>query len=108
MLLGVLIAFPEEAVRFLDNIGELGPSAKRDTSLWSEYMATLDDADLRSMVERMSAATGRANSTREPFRAWALEISRYSFATGQEVFARYHARQFAPTGPPAPASKATA
>jgi WD40 repeat protein len=70
MLLGVLIAFPEEAVRFLDNIGELGPSARRDTSLWSEYMATLDDADLRSMVERMCAATGRPNSTREPFRAW--------------------------------------
>ena len=23
------------------------------------------------------------------FRRWALEVSRYSFATGQEVFARY-------------------
>jgi hypothetical protein len=70
MLLGVLIAFPEEAVRFLDNIGELGPSAKRDPTLWRDCVARLDDADLRSSGERMTAATGRENSTREPFRAW--------------------------------------
>jgi hypothetical protein len=98
ILLAALIAFPGHASEFLDGIGELAPDADPDPRNWLEYVDEVADWQggrfdqvgnfLRAAT---AAATHGAGSTREPFRRWALEVSRYSFAGGQEVFARYHA-----------------
>jgi hypothetical protein len=93
-LLAVLIAFPDQASRFLLEIGDLAPDAPSDRRRWAEYAR--DDGHPKALREFAIAATdlaaNTATSTREPCRRWALEISRYSFATGQEVFATYHRR----------------
>jgi WD40 repeat protein len=94
ILLAVLIRFPEQASRFLRDIGDLAPDGQPDRRSWAEYIR--EPGQLEALRDFVTAATilapNGATSTREPFRRWALEISRYSFATGQEVFASYHAR----------------
>ena len=89
MLLGVLIRFPDAAPDFLLGIGDLSQTAPRDARPWQQYVASLGNSELRSYLEETTAATNRATTSREPFRRWALEVSRYSFAAGQEVFARH-------------------
>jgi hypothetical protein len=94
ILLAVLIRYPERASHFLREIGDLSPDAPPDHRAWPDYVE--EAGHPRGLREFVAAATdlaaNGASSSREPFRRWALEISRYSFATGQEVFASYHAR----------------
>jgi WD40 repeat protein len=94
ILLAVLIRYPERASHFLREIGDLSPDAPADRRKWAEYMS--EPGHPKALREFVAAATdlaaNGAMSSREPFRRWALEISRYSFATGQEVFTSYHAR----------------
>ena len=94
ILLAVLIRFPEQASPFLRDIGDLAPDAQADRRRWAEYIREPGHPEaLRDFVTAATKlAPNGATSTRESFRRWALEISRYSFATGQEVFASYHAR----------------
>jgi WD40 repeat protein len=96
LLLAVIVAFPDDASTFLLDFGDLTPGAAPDAHPWTEHVDALmsrrsrqlrDLCGLVSKVELTNAAT----STREPFRRWALEVSRYSFTTGQEVFARFGA-----------------
>jgi hypothetical protein len=93
ILLAVLIRFPDQASPFLLDIGDLAPDAQPDRRRWAEYARERGHPEaLRDFVTAATnLAPNGATSTREPFRRWALEISRYSFATGQEVFASYHA-----------------
>lgn len=96
ILLAAIIRFPEESSDALLCLGDLRPDAAPDRRPWSGYVE-----ELRARGERFdevaaffdaiapTSANGEPPSwTREPFRRWALEVSRYSFATGQEVFAR--------------------
>jgi WD40 repeat protein len=94
ILLAVLIRFPERASDFLREIGDLSPDAPPDGRTWADYIEEPRHAEAlqRFVVTATDLAANGATSTREPFRRWALEISRYSFATGQEIFASYHAR----------------
>ena len=95
ILLAVIIAFPDEASTFFLGIGDLQAEAEEDRRPWRDYIEELRERrggrwhELVAFVDDVTAeAIGDATATREPFRRWALEISRYSFATGQEVFSR--------------------
>ena len=91
ILLATIIAFPEEASQFLLGLGPLGTAAPSQTASWIEYVREPErwSVELRGFLETLTPAPGIALWTREPFRRWALEVSRYSFATGQEVFASF-------------------
>ncbi len=87
ILLAVLIAFPDTASELLLSFGDLDPAGPPSQLNWLDHVNTREPelaAFLGAMTEH--AAFG-GTSTCEPFRRWALEVSRYSFETGQEVFA---------------------
>jgi Tol biopolymer transport system component len=91
ILLAAIIAFPEDASSFL--IGLLEPSMSEDG--WMGYVWRAEPKEwptnLSHFLETMTPAHEHERQwTCEPFRSWALEVSRYSFATGQEVFARFN------------------
>ena len=103
ILLATTIAFPEEASDALLALGDLAADAPPDPRTFTEYVGEPRArggrlADLAVALEAVAAAARRPAAgdggepqrdwTCEPFRRWALEVSRYSFATGQEVFAR--------------------
>ena len=88
ILLAVVIAFPEEASTFLTGLGDLDPDGARVDGAASAYFETFE-GDLGACLQRVEPPDP---ATREPFRRWALEVSRYSFATGQEVFAEFRPR----------------
>jgi WD domain, G-beta repeat/KAP family P-loop domain len=93
ILLAVIIMFPDQASEFLLSLGNLDPEAEPDERSWHDHLESLRVADdqLIAFVEELTAqATHGETSTREPFRRRALEVSRYSFTTGQQVFARQH------------------
>jgi hypothetical protein len=104
ILLATIIAFPEKASDFLLGLGPLGPGAPPQTVSWIEYVRdpAQCSAELRGFLEALTPTASAQRWTREPFRRWALEVSRYSFATGQEVFARlgkpYEKRNLFATG----------
>ena len=108
VLLAVIIAFPDEAPTFLLGIGDLDHAAEPDQRPWRGYLEEMlrrTDGRWPELVSFLADATAKAaaghKATREPFRRWALEISRYSFATGQEVFSNYRAgRTLAPSVSP--------
>ncbi len=90
ILLAVLIAFPGDASTLLLSLGNLDRGAPPDAITWQAQRDALRrrEPQLAAFLDQATerAAHG-ASSTREPFRRWALEVSRYSFETGQEVFA---------------------
>jgi hypothetical protein len=90
ILLATVIAFPEKASQFLLGLGTLGDGAPPQTARWIDYVHEPErwSVELRGFLETLTPESGVALWTCEPFRRWALEVSRYSFATGQEVFAR--------------------
>ena len=74
-------------------LGDLSPDGAPETRNWRDHVVELrrDDPELVAFLERVAPPTPRGQSwTREPFRRWALEVSRYSFETGQEVLTRRH------------------
>jgi hypothetical protein len=89
ILLAVIIQFPEEASGFLLGLGHLSGS-DRNTMPWRDYVHQSQQphfsGGLRYLLTDLVVA--RDEWTCEPFRRWALEVSRYSFATGQEVFSQ--------------------
>jgi hypothetical protein len=86
ILLAVLIAFPDTASEFLLSLGDLEPSAPPSELNWLDHV----NAQPPELAAFLSAgAMFESTSTCEPFRRWALEVSRYSFETGQEVFAAH-------------------
>ena len=87
-LLVVLIAFPEAASQFLLGLGDLDPQAQGNRRSWADYVDEQEDDELKEFLEQ-ALAQESTGATCEPFRRWALELSRYSFETGQEVFARH-------------------
>lgn len=89
-MLGAIIACPEPASDFLLSLGDLRPGAPPDDRLWTAYVAETRQrsSELADLLARLSPKPESATWTREPFRHWALEVSRYSFATGEQVFAR--------------------
>jgi hypothetical protein len=100
ILLATIIAFPEEASAFLLSLGDLSPGANSETGAWMQHIRrdtpTPWTPELRQFLESVTHASDDGSSwTREPFRRWALEVSRYSFATGQEIFARVRATHVA-------------
>jgi KAP-like P-loop domain-containing protein len=96
ILLGAIIAFPDDASAFLLGLGDLGADSQAGGS-WTEHVEELvgPESCCRELGEFLQTATPpderSAAWTCEPFRQWALEVSRYSFATGQEVFAQVQA-----------------
>jgi hypothetical protein len=90
ILLAVLIAFPGDASTLLLSLGDLDRNAPPDGIAWLDQRDALRRREpaLAAFLDKATehAAHGEASS-RDPFRRWALEISRYSFETGQEVFA---------------------
>ena len=102
LILGLLVAFPDEAAGFLLGLGDLTPAAAPDRRPWLGYLTTLRGeatAGRQAALLRYLGSVGLTNagtSTREPFRRWALELSRYSFETGQEVFARFSSAAVGP------------
>jgi len=90
ILLAVLIALPGDASTLLLSLGNLDRKAPPDGIAWSAQRDKLRQRkrELASFLDHVTeGATHGDTSTREPFRRWALEVSRYSFETGQEVFA---------------------
>jgi tetratricopeptide (TPR) repeat protein len=87
ILLAAVIAFPEDASGLLIDLIRI--DGGRQT--WIEYLRGLEDpvatSDLRGFLEAASKSQKSSHWTCEPFQRWALEVSRYSFITGQEVFA---------------------
>ncbi len=49
-------------------------------------MTSQSQDELRGFLEKVLPAVPGQAVTREPFRRWALELSRYSVETGQKVF----------------------
>lgn len=91
ILLAVVIRFPEDASEFLGAIGDLGPDAPMDERPWKDYVEAAQPQHLQAFVAAGTEhARNNETSTREPFRRLALGVSRYSFDTGQTVFARYY------------------
>jgi hypothetical protein len=106
ILLAMIIAFPEEASDFLLGLGSFAPGSSSKSRAWSEYLHPGEtrpwsrerlhhvapkpwSPELRWFLDAVTPTHDKAALwTCEPFRRWALEVSRYSFATGQEVFAR--------------------
>ena len=82
ILLAMIIAFPEEASDVL--LALLAPFRS-----WDEFVKSLEDrGELEDVAKFFTKVTakGATGWTTEPFGRWALEVSRYSFETGQEVF----------------------
>jgi hypothetical protein len=89
ILLAAIIAFPQDASGFLVHLIREPNGALP----WLEFVRATKvpaiDGDLRAFLEGLATAPGSPSSgTCAPFQRWALEVSRYSFTTGQEVFAR--------------------
>jgi hypothetical protein len=110
LLLGLIVAFPDDAAPFLLALGDLSPEAEADNQPWRAFVEALrrHRSDPWPALARFVAKvelTNANSSTREPFRRWALEVSRYSFTTGQEVFAKFGAAK-APRPMPSRASSA--
>jgi hypothetical protein len=100
ILLAAIIAFPQDASGFLVHLIREPNGALP----WLEFVRAAKvpaiDDDLREFLEGLATAPGSpASGTCAPFQRWALEVSRYSFTTGQEVFARTTASP-ATTSPP--------
>jgi hypothetical protein len=87
ILLGVLIAFPGDASALLLSLGNLDGDAPPDTASWADHVAAQEPPLAAFLAEATKHAAHHDSSTREPFRRWAREVSRYSFETGQKVFA---------------------
>ena len=88
ILLTVFSAFPDDAARELLSFGDLDPSARPTPTPWDLVLADFE-AVLRMFLDPATAAAANgATTSTEPFRRWALELSRYSFETGQEVFSK--------------------
>ena len=89
ILVAMVISFPEEASEVLLRL--LDPAAP---SAWAEHVSGVKDDDDGKLAAFLATSTADAlhgaASSREPFRRWALDVSRYSFDTGQEVYARWH------------------
>jgi hypothetical protein len=86
ILLTVLIAFPDQAAELLVAFGDLDPAARPPRVDWSPRRI---DGRIGDFLDRATAeATNGDISTTEPFRRWALELSRYSFETGQTVYSK--------------------
>ncbi len=97
ILLAVIIAFPDEASEFLRSLEGHLPALTRDDRSWPELVQSLSakgegwERLAAYLTEMTGIARSGTASTREPFRRWAVEVSRYSFTTGQEIFAQFHA-----------------
>ncbi len=93
-MLVVIIAFPEEASDALLALRDFGPDDSADARPWRQYVDELRSRDTRfaGLTSFLDTVTPDGNApvswTCGPFRRWVLEVSRFSFATGQEVFAR--------------------
>jgi WD40 repeat protein len=103
ILLAAIIAFADDAPKFL--AGLLQPPTGGD--LWIDYLRDVkpknQGGDLLNVLNTITTTHGSEPKwTCEPFRQWALQVSRYSFTTGQEVFA--HFKGAAPPPPATPAS----
>jgi WD40 repeat protein len=89
ILLAVIIEFADEASDFLLGFGDIAGHRMSRLS-WESYVIRSEPQSwsprLATFLIDLPPSTIRW--TCEPFRRWALEVSRYSFATGQEVFAR--------------------
>ena len=87
ILVIAVISFPDDASRLLIDL--LDPEG---ADSWPEHVRAARYGDGRELAEFLSWSTGLAahgaTSSRQPFRRWAHEVSRYSFETGQQVFAR--------------------
>ena len=94
ILLATIIAFPEEASDFLLALGDLMPGSPPEDRSWMQHVQRDSprpwSQQLRYFLDAVSPTANDASCwTCEPFRRWALEVSRYSFATGQQVFAQF-------------------
>jgi hypothetical protein len=90
ILLAAIIAFTDDASTFLAGLLQQPTGG----GLWADYLREVEPpkrgGDLLDALKAIAAEDGRERQwTCEPFRRWALEVSRYSFATGQEVFAHF-------------------
>jgi hypothetical protein len=86
VLLGLIVAFPdEEAAHFLEGLLKLPRQTDR-APCWAKYVAGLGDTDLARLLAAVEPKYASTSSC-EPFRQLVREISRYSFATGQRIFA---------------------
>jgi hypothetical protein len=90
LLLGLIIEVPDEASDVLRWL--VGLPEEQEGARWEEFLDALPDgcAGARAfLVGYLPRMRDRWPAwTCGPFKAWALEVSRYSFATGQEVFAQ--------------------
>lgn len=89
ILLAAITAFPEDASGFL--LGLLKPQVSEKS--WASYLERSEPKEWPENLTRLLTSVTPAQQdgpewTCKPFRHWAHEVSRYSFATGQEVFAR--------------------
>lgn len=95
ILLAAIIAFPEDASSFLIDLIR-GTDSE---GTWIEYLRGVQargvNGGLRDFLEGTTRAQRSEGWTCAPFQRWALEVSRYSFTTGQEVFARSSAERVA-------------
>ncbi|HTA96434.1 MAG TPA: P-loop NTPase fold protein [Solirubrobacteraceae bacterium] len=91
ILLAAIIAFPESASVFLLHL----VSSADGTDGWPEFLQEWQLTTLATgLPDFLLEATGAHDSSRwtcAPFQRWALEVSRYSFTAGQEVFAHMEA-----------------
>jgi hypothetical protein len=94
IMLVAIIAFPDEAPVLLLALARLDGGDEPDRRSWADFVDELGRCGprlreaSRFLAETTAAIPGAERWTRDPFRRWAVEVSRYSFATGQEVFAR--------------------
>ena len=90
LLLGLVIEVPDQASGVLR--GLIGLSEEQEDAQWSEFLDALPEGCAAAhdfLVGYLPRMRDRWPAwTCGPFKAWALEVSRYSFATGQEVFAQ--------------------
>jgi hypothetical protein len=101
ILLGTIIAFPEEASAVLLALGDLVADTTPEERTWSDYLEEVRSMGTRfvGVAQFLEGVSDSSQWTCEPFRRWALEVSRYSFATGQEVFSHI-SEQTTPTAGP--------
>ena len=85
-----MVAYPDDAAAFLLGLGDLSPGGEPARRSWKEHVASGGWPEFAPLLSGVGFTYGDT-STCEPFRFWALEVSRYSFTTGQQVFARFGA-----------------